>query len=99
MKETDTIRTCPICGGKFEHGHTSDMGRSHLPIWIEGAPEHAKLGGLKTKDKRMYYVVALRCVGCGFIAHIGNTAWKPGDGVPTEATTGEYSHVPRETLS
>ena len=77
MTDNQEIPSCPLWGGEFELGHTSDMGKSSLPIWIEGEAEMA-LGGLQTKGKRMFHLDALRCIGCGFVAQMANMKWTPG---------------------
>ena len=77
MTDNQETPSCPLCGGEFERGHTSDMGKSRLPIWIEGEAEMA-WGGLKTKGKRMFHLDALRCTGCGFVAQVSNRKWTPG---------------------
>jgi hypothetical protein len=77
MTENIERSACPLCGDEFEIGHTADIGRSRIPIWIEGEPE-ISLAGLKTKGKRMFHLDALRCTQCGFVAQVAHRNWTPG---------------------
>ena len=67
---------CPLCRGDLEMGHTTDVGRSRLHIWVEGALD-ASLRGIKRKGRRLYHLDALRCTRCGYVARIASRRWAP----------------------
>ena len=63
---------CAECGGKMQLGIIVDRGHFSVPIdasyWMEGKKEkHFWSGGLKLKDKKKYYISALRCEVCGLL--------------------------------
>ena len=54
----------------MEDGFVPDAGHGNLTrlsTWIAGEPKGSFWGGLKTSDRRGYYLESLRCVQCGFV--------------------------------
>jgi hypothetical protein len=71
-------KKCLWCGGEFEKGFTSDMGRSRLMIWIENEPQSGRLWrGVVPRDRRMYRIESYRCKGCGYMAQFTSSQWSP----------------------
>ncbi len=61
---------CSKCSGVMLAGFILDHG--HLQVkqqqmWVEGAPETSFWSGLKTSDRAIYKVRAMRCSRCGFL--------------------------------
>ena len=62
-------KSCPKCGGRMDVGYVPEAkDHSTKPeMWVEGAPEKAWWGGLKTKGKRKLTIETWRCGRCGYL--------------------------------
>lgn len=60
---------CPKCGAAMTEGFILDRtyGANTQQAWIEGTPEASFWSGLKTSDRAIYNVRAMRCADCGFL--------------------------------
>ena len=65
---------CPKCNSKMEEGFIVDYGQSgiaRVASWIQGAPEPAKLFGLKNgykvAGKLAVPLRTVRCTSCGYV--------------------------------
>lgn len=61
---------CSKCEGELTEGFILDHGHYNAKtqqIWVEGAPEPSFWNGLKTSDRAIYKVRAMRCANCGFL--------------------------------
>ena len=62
-------RSCTKCGAAMSEGFMLDRtyGINTQQAWIEGTPEASFWSGLKTSNRAVYNVRAIRCDGCGFL--------------------------------
>ena len=60
---------CSKCGGAMIEGFILDRtyGANTQQAWIEGIPEPSFWSGLKTSNRAIYSVWAMRCADCGFL--------------------------------
>ena len=61
---------CSKCGGESTEGFVFDRGDYNVRMqqtWVEGAPESSTWSGLKTSDRAIFNVRAMRCADCGFL--------------------------------
>lgn len=63
-------RKCSKCSGELAEGFILDHGHYNAKtqqIWVEGQPEASFWSGLKTDDRAVFNVRAMRCANCGFL--------------------------------
>jgi hypothetical protein len=66
----ETEQECPVCRVRMEKGHVLEYGNSDRlkrVTWTEGEPEKGALTGYRTKGRRQYATVTLRCPRCGWL--------------------------------
>ena len=64
-----TESKCPKCGGAMFEGYILDRtyGGKLQSAWVEGEPEKSFWVGLKTGDRDVFNVQALRCGSCNYL--------------------------------
>jgi len=60
---------CTKCGSAMEEGYMIDKSQAAVrpARWVEGPPEPALMGGLRTSGKACFLAVTFRCVKCGYL--------------------------------
>ncbi len=66
------IPSCSECKTRMQAGFTisSHSNQFRPEYWVEGSPEMSLLGIPKTKQKKMFDVVAYRCQACGVVKFV-----------------------------
>jgi len=69
------IPSCSECKTRMQAGFTvsSHSNQFRPEYWVEGPPEMSLLGIPKTKNKKMFDVVAYRCQDCGAVKFVAAT--------------------------
>jgi hypothetical protein len=61
---------CPKCFSHMEEGFMIDQwGRfmRHVSTWVEGAPEHSVMSGVRLRGKKSIKAKTFRCIECGYL--------------------------------
>ena len=60
---------CPSCGRPLEQGVLldHDHGTKRPVSWLAGPAEKSFWGGIKSRNRTIFAVYAMRCTGCGLL--------------------------------